>query len=68
MVILRCKDWKALKLQILNDDDDDDDDELFCGMDDRRKAFETHLQPGLLWEILTITNLQHAASRSWICA
>ena len=48
MVILRCKDWKALKLQILNDDDDDDDDELFCGMDDRRKAFETHLQPGLL--------------------
>ena len=39
----------------------------FCGMVDRRKA-EPNFQPGLLSEILTITNLRHAASRIWTCA
>ena len=38
---------------------DDGDDELFCGTVDRRKAFRLS---GPLSEILTIANLQHAAS------
>ena len=49
MVILRWKDWKALKLPVVNgdddddndDDDDDDEEELFCGMGNRGNVFYT---------------------------
>ena len=37
----------------------------FCGIVDRRKPY---FQPGPLSEILTISNLRHAASRIWTCA
>ena len=40
----------------------------FCGMVDRRKAFRPYFQPGPLSEILTISNLRHAASRTWTWA
>ena len=57
MVILGWKDWKALKLPVVNgdddhdddDDDDDDDDneeELFCGMGNRRNFFRLNPCPG----------------------
>ena len=40
----------------------------FCGIVDQRKAFTPYFHPGPLSEILTITNLRHAASRIWTCA
>ena len=40
----------------------------FCEMVDRQKAFTPYFQPVPLPDILTITNLRHAASRVWTCA
>ena len=37
----------------------------FCGMVDQQKAFKPYFQPGPLSEILTIANLQPAASKVW---
>ena len=58
---------RSMKLHNVNsgddDDDDDDDDDCFCGMVDRRKAFNLFLQSGPLSAVLTISNLRHAASR-----
>ena len=47
----------------MNDDDDDDEDD-----EDELFLWYGYFQPGPLSEILTILNLQHAASRIWTCA
>ena len=44
------------------DDDDDDDNELFLWYGLPTKSVYTYFQLGPLTEILTISNLQHAAS------
>ena len=44
------------------------DDELFLRNDWPKKGIKPYCQPGLPSEILTIANLQHAASRIWTCA
>ena len=44
-------------------DDDDDDDGLFLWYGWPTKDVQRYFQPGPLLEILTITNLRHAASR-----
>ena len=54
---------KLLHLKPLYISDDDDDDVLFCGVVDRRKAFNIISKPGPLSETLTIANLQHTAKR-----
>ena len=49
-----------------DDDDDDDDDELllqYVCMTESIKLL-SYFQPGPLPEVLTIPNLQHAASRT----
>ena len=51
-----------------DDDDDDDDDEMFLWYGWPTKGIWPYFQPEPLSEILTITNLQHAASRIWTCA
>ena len=46
-------------------DVDDNDDELFLWYGSMTKGVYPCFQLGLLSEILTITNLRHAASRTW---
>ena len=41
---------------------------IFCGMVDQRKAFSLISSQHHCQEILTTLNLQHATSRTWICA
>ena len=45
----------------------DDDDEFFLWYGWPTKGVSPYFQPGPLSEILTIANLQHAASRVWTC-
>ena len=47
---------------------DDDDDDLFLWYGWPTKDVQPFFQLGPLSEILTIANLQHAASRIWTCA
>ena len=46
-----------------DDDDDDDDEDLFVWNGQRTKSFKSYFQPRPLSEVLTIANLQHAASK-----
>ena len=50
-----------------NDDNDDHDEELFLWYGWPTKDIKPYFQPGPLSEILTIANLQYAASRIWTC-
>ena len=75
MSIQELRAWKhelksrSKSLNPRSDDDDDyDDDELFLWYGWLTKGVSPYFQPGLLSEILTIANLQHAASRVWTCA
>ena len=51
-----------------DDDDDDDDNDFFLWHGWPTKVVKPYFLPGSLSEILTITNLWHAASRIWTCA
>ena len=70
---LCARNLEHVKTSLCDDDDDDDDDddadgELSLWYGWPTKGVYPYFQPGSLSEILTITNLRHAASRVWICA